>query len=33
LRKRKANWLVKAAQDMADRVEKDWRVWRERRQI
>ena len=33
LRKRKANWLVKAAQDMADRVGKDWRVWRERRQI
>jgi hypothetical protein len=33
LRKRKANWLGKAAQEMADRVGKDWRMWRERRQI
>ena len=32
LRKRKANWLVKAAQAMADKVDKDWQVWRERRQ-
>ena len=32
LRKRKATWLAKAAQDMAAKVEKDWRVWRERRQ-
>ncbi|MFZ3264437.1 MAG: DUF2252 family protein [Terriglobales bacterium] len=32
LRQRKATWLAKAAQDMADKVGKDWRVWRERRQ-
>ncbi len=32
LRKRKGNWLVGAAQAMADAMEKDWRVWRERRQ-
>jgi Uncharacterized protein conserved in bacteria (DUF2252) len=31
LRGRKANWLVGAAQAMADAMEKDWRVWRERR--
>ncbi len=31
-RKRKGNWLVGAAQAMADAIEKDWRVWRERRQ-
>jgi len=30
LRRRKANWLVAAAQAMADAMEKDWRVWRER---
>jgi hypothetical protein len=30
LRGRKANWLVQAAQVMADATEKDWRVWRER---
>ena len=33
LRKRKGNWLAKAAQNMADKMERDWRVWRERRQI
>ena len=32
LHKRKGTWLAKAAQDMAGKVEKDWRVWRERRQ-
>ncbi len=32
LRGRKGNWLVRAAQAMADAMEKDWRVWRERRQ-
>ncbi len=32
LRGRKGNWLVGAAQAMADAMEKDWRVWRERRQ-
>jgi len=32
LRRRKGNWLVGAAQTMADAMEKDWRVWRERRQ-
>jgi hypothetical protein len=26
----KANWLVSAAEKMADALEKDWRVWRER---
>ena len=31
LRKRKGNWLVKAAQAMADKVDKDWLVWKERR--
>ena len=31
LRKRKGSWLVSAAQAMADKVEKDWKVWRERR--
>jgi hypothetical protein len=31
-RKRKAIWLVKAAQDMANLIDDDWRVWRERRQ-
>lgn len=30
LRKRKGNWLVKAAQAMADKVDKDWLVWKER---
>ena len=30
LRKRKANWLVKAAEAMGERVEKDWRAWKER---
>ena len=30
LRGRKGNWLVGAAQAMADAMEKDWRVWRER---
>ncbi len=32
LRRRKGNWLLAAAQAMADAMEKDWRVWRERRQ-
>ncbi|MBZ5665033.1 MAG: DUF2252 domain-containing protein [Acidobacteriia bacterium] len=32
LRGRKGNWLVGAAEAMADTLEKDWRVWRERRQ-
>jgi hypothetical protein len=32
LRRRKGNWLLGAAQAMADTIEKDWRVWRERRQ-
>jgi hypothetical protein len=27
---RKGNWLLAAAQAMADAIEKDWRVWRER---
>jgi hypothetical protein len=31
LRGRKGNWLAGAAQAMADAMEKDWRVWRERR--
>ncbi len=31
LRGRKGNWLVGAAQAMADAMERDWRVWRERR--
>ena len=30
LRRRKGNWLLSAAQAMADAIEKDWRVWRER---
>jgi hypothetical protein len=30
LRGRKANWLVNAAEKMAEAMEKDWRVWRER---
>jgi len=29
---RKGNWLADAAQAMADAMEKDWRVWRKRRQ-
>src|SRR5271156_1034587 len=32
LRGRKSNWLLGAAQAMADAMEKDWRVWKERRQ-
>jgi hypothetical protein len=32
LRARKQNWLVDAAEAMADVMEKDWREWRERRQ-
>jgi hypothetical protein len=32
LRGRKGNWLAGAAQAMADVMEKDWQVWRERRQ-
>ncbi len=32
LRGRKGNWLLAAAQAMAAALEKDWRVWRERRQ-
>lgn len=31
-RGRKANWLLSSAQAMANAMEKDWRVWRERRQ-
>ena len=31
LRKRKAGWLVKAAQAMADKVQKDWQAWKEHR--
>jgi uncharacterized protein DUF2252 len=31
-RKRKGNWLLGAAQAMAAALEKDWKVWRERRQ-
>jgi hypothetical protein len=30
LRRRKGNWLVGSAEAMADAMEKDWRVWRER---
>jgi hypothetical protein len=30
LRGRKGNWLAGAAQAMADAMEKDWRVWKER---
>ncbi|HSZ64283.1 MAG TPA: DUF2252 family protein [Terriglobales bacterium] len=30
VRGRKANWLINAAEKMADVMEKDWRVWRER---
>ena len=30
LRGRKGNWLVSAAHSMADAMEKDWRVWKER---
>ncbi len=32
LRGRKGNWLLAAAQAMAEAMEKDWRVWKERRQ-
>lgn len=32
LRKRKGTWLVKAAQAMADKVDKDWLAWKERGQ-
>jgi Uncharacterized protein conserved in bacteria (DUF2252) len=32
LRGRKGNWLLAAAEAMADAMAKDWRVWRERRQ-
>src|ERR1700691_4962851 len=32
LRGRKGNWLLEAAEAMAEATEKDWRVWRERRQ-
>jgi hypothetical protein len=31
LRGRKGSWLVGAAQAMLEAMEKDWRVWRERR--
>jgi hypothetical protein len=30
LRGRKGNWLLGAAQAMAEAIEKDWRVWKER---
>ena len=32
LRKRKGNWLLRAAEAMAAATENDWKVWRERRQ-
>jgi hypothetical protein len=32
LRDRKSNWLLNAAQSMADAMSKDWHVWKERRQ-
>ncbi|MGA9642733.1 MAG: DUF2252 family protein [Terriglobales bacterium] len=32
LRKSKANWLLQAAAVMEEKVDRDWRVWRERRQ-
>jgi hypothetical protein len=28
LSKRKANWLLNAAQTMAEAMEKDWREWK-----
>jgi hypothetical protein len=31
LRGRKQNWLVTAAESMAEAMASDWRVWRERR--
>jgi predicted alpha/beta hydrolase len=31
LRGRTGNWLLGAAQAMADAMARDWRVWRERR--
>jgi len=31
-RKRKGNWLLRAAEAMAAALEKDWKAWRERRQ-
>jgi hypothetical protein len=31
LRKRKANWLMKSAEAMAQKIEKDWGVWKKRR--
>ncbi len=31
LRGRKSNWLLTSAQVMADAMEKDWKVWKERR--
>jgi len=30
LRRRKGKWLLKAAEAMAEKVDKDWRVWKER---
>ena len=30
LRRRKASWLAKAAEAMAERLDEDWRVWKER---
>jgi Uncharacterized protein conserved in bacteria (DUF2252) len=32
MHKRKPNWLIKAAESMAEQVDKDWQSWRERRQ-
>lgn len=32
LHRRKASWLVKAAQDMAEKVAEDWQDWREHQQ-
>jgi len=33
LRRRKASWLLKAAQSMTEKVDQDWRGWKERRQV
>ena len=30
LKARKANWLYRAARDMADATIKDWKVWKKR---
>ena len=33
LRGRKANWLLRAAQAMTEKVDQDWQEWKERRQV